>query len=73
MRHDTLSSKAILAISIDRAKEIWKINRLTNSKSPLLQFHTLEVMTNKKRKREEKKKRLSIYLNSEGMHEASDV
>ena len=53
--HGTLPSKAIRTISIDHLREMWRVNRLTNSRSPMLQFFTLEVMTNKeKEKREEK-------------------
>ena len=50
---------------------MWRVNGLIDSRSPLLQFPTLEVMTNKEEKK--KKKRLIIYLNSKGRHEASDV
>ena len=46
--HSTLLSKAIRTTSIDRPKEVRRINGLTSSRSPLLQFPTLEVMTNKK-------------------------
>ena len=35
-RHDALPSKAIRDIGIDRLREMWRINRLTSSKSPLL-------------------------------------
>ena len=52
-RHGTLSSKAIRAISIDCPGEMWRVNWLTASRYPLLQFPTLKVMTNEK-KREEK-------------------
>ena len=38
----------------------------------MLQFPALEVMTNKEEKKGEEK-RLSIYLNSKGRHEVSDV
>ena len=31
-RHDTLSSKAIKAISIDRPREMWKVNELIGNK-----------------------------------------
>ena len=68
-RHDTLSSKTIRTISINYPREMWRVNGLTGSRSPLLQFPILKVMTNK----EKKKKRLSIYLNSKRRHEASDV
>ena len=54
----TLLSKAIRVISIDCPRKMWRINGLTSNRSPLLQFLTLEVMTNKKKK--EEKKRLSI-------------
>ena len=46
MGHDTLLSKAIRAISIDRPREMWMVNKLTGSMYLLLQFSTLEVMTN---------------------------
>ena len=49
-RHDALPSKAIRDIGIDRLREMWRINRLTSSKSPLLQFLTLVVATNQERK-----------------------
>ena len=61
-----------MAISIYHPREVWSINGLIGSKSPLLQFPTLEVMTNKEEKKGEEK-RLSIYLNSKGRHEVSDV
>ena len=51
---------------------MWRINGFTSSKSPLLQFLTLKVMTNKE-KREKKYKSLSIYLDNERRHEASKV
>ena len=70
--HDTLPSKAIQAISIDRPRDMWRINGFTSNRSPLLQFLTLRVMTNKE-KREKKYKSLSIYLDSERRHEASKV
>ena len=71
--HDKLPSKAIRIISINSPKEMWRFNGLIDSRSPLLQFPTLEVMTNKVEGKKEKKKRLSIYLNNKGRHEASDV
>ena len=46
-RHGTLPNKAIRAKSIDRPREMWRVNRLIGSRSPLSQFPTLEVMTNK--------------------------
>ena len=52
--HDTLSSKAIRVISIDRPRDMWRIDGLAGSKSPLLQFPILGVMTNKKEGRGEK-------------------
>ena len=70
--HNTLWSKAIKALSIDCPREMRRANGLTGSRSPLLQFPTLEVMTNKEKEKKEKKKRLSIYLNSKGKHKASD-
>ena len=72
MGHNTLPSKAIQAISIDRPRDMWRINGFTSSWSPLLQFLTLRVMTNKE-KREKKYKSLSIDLDSERRHEASKV
>ena len=81
-RHDTFPSKAIHAISIDCPRDMWRINGLTGSRSPLLQFPTLGAMTKKKEREREKKKKkkkkkknksLSIYLNSKRKHEASDV
>ena len=55
--HNTLSSKAIKALSIDCPREMRRANGLTGSRSPLLQFPTLEVMTKKKKKKKEKKKK----------------
>ena len=49
-RHDALMSKAIRDIGIDHPREMWSINGLTSSKSPLLQFLTLVVTTNQERK-----------------------
>ena len=69
--YGTLLSKAIRAISIDHPRKMWRVNELTNIRFLLLYFSTLEVMTNKVK--EKKKKMLSIYLSSEGMHEAGDV
>ena len=51
MGHGTLLSKAIRAITINLPREIWRINRLISSRSPLLQFSTLEVMTNKEKEK----------------------
>ena len=48
--HDTLPSKAIRAIGIDRPKDMWRINGLTDSRSPLSQFPALVVMTNQGRR-----------------------
>ena len=62
MGHDTLSSKAIWAISIDRPKVEWRINWLTGSRFPLLQFLTLEVMTNKERKKKREEKEIEHIL-----------
>ena len=73
MGHGTLPSKAIKTISIDNPRERWRVNGLTGSRSSLLQFPTLEVMTNKEEGKKEKKKRLSIYLNNKGRQEASVV
>ena len=57
-RHDALSSKAIRAISIDCPRDVWRINGLTNSRSPLLQFPVSVVMTSKEK---ERRKRVSAY------------
>ena len=57
MRHGMPLSKAIRAISIDYLRKMCRINGLTSNRSPLLQFPTLEVMTNKEEEREEKKRR----------------
>ena len=46
-----LSSKAIQAIDIDHPRDVWRINGLTGSRSPLLQFLALVVMTSKEKKR----------------------
>ena len=71
--HDMLPSKAIWTIDIDRTRDMWRIDGLTGNRSPLLQFPTLEVMTQKKGEREKKNKSLSIYLKGEERQEASDV
>ena len=55
-RHDTFPSKAIHAISIDCPRDMWRINGLTGSRSPLLQFPTLGAMTKKKEREEEEQK-----------------
>ena len=47
--HNTLSSKAIRALSIDCPREMWRVNGLTGSRSPLLQFPTLEVRSEERR------------------------
>ena len=73
MRHDTLPSKVIRAVSIDRPRKMWRINWLIVSRLLLLQFPPLEGMTNKVKEKEKKKKRLSIYLSSNGRHEVSDA
>ena len=39
--HGTLSSKAIRAISIDRPREMWKVNELIGNRLLLLQFSTI--------------------------------
>ena len=49
--HNTLSSKAIKALSIDCPREMRRANGLTGSRSPLLQFPTLKAMTNRERER----------------------
>ena len=36
MGHDTLPSKTIRAVSIDRPREMWKVNELTCSRLLLL-------------------------------------
>ena len=59
MRHDALLNKAIWAIGINRLREMWRIDRLTGNRSPLLQFPILVVTT--------------IYLDNERRHEASKV
>ena len=69
--HDMLSSKAIRSISINRPKEIWRVNGLTNNRLLLLQFSSIK--SHDKQGKEEKKKRLNIYLSSKGRHEESDV
>ena len=56
-RHNTLSSKAIKALSIDCPREMRRVNGLTGSRSPLLQFPTLEVMTKKEKKKRKKEKK----------------
>lgn len=71
--HNMLPSKAIKAISIDRPRKVWRVIELTDSKLLLLQFSTLEIITNKVKERDEKKKILSIYLSSKGSHEVGDV
>ena len=58
---------------MDRPRDMWRINGLINSSSPLLKFLTLGVMTNKVKKKEKKYKSWSIYLNSKRRHEVSDV
>ena len=55
MRHDTLLSKFIRAISIDCPREMWRVNGLTGSKLLLLQMSILEVMTNNEK---EKRRRI---------------
>ena len=35
-RHDALPSKAIWAIGINHPREMWRIDGLTNNRSPLL-------------------------------------
>ena len=60
--HNTLSSKAIRALSIDCPREMWRVNGLTGSRSPLLQFPTLEVMTKKKKKKKKKKREIEHIL-----------
>ena len=48
--HDTFLSKAIWTIGIDHPRDIWRINGLTSSKSPLLQFPALVVSINQERR-----------------------
>ena len=55
MRHDTLLSKSIRAISIDCPREMWRVNGLIGSKLLLLQMSILEVMTNNEK---EKRRRI---------------
>ena len=55
--HDTFPSKAIHAISIDCPRDMWRINGLTGSRSPLLQFPTLGAMTKKKERERERRRR----------------
>ena len=64
-----------LGALVNHPRDIWRINGLTGSRSPLLQFPTLGVMTKKQKINQKKKKykSLSIYLNSKRRHEASDV
>ena len=45
-----LPSKAIWVIGVDRLMDMWRINGLIDGRSPLLQFLTLVVMTNKEKK-----------------------
>ena len=71
--HDTLPSKAIRAISIGHLREMWRVNKLTNSRLLSLQFSTIRNHDKKGKEKEEKKKRLSIYLSSMGRHEMGDV
>ena len=54
---DTFPSKAIHAISIDCPRDMWRINGLTSSRSPLLQFPTLGAMTKEKERERERKRR----------------
>ena len=61
-----------MVLSIDHPRDMWMINRLTGSWSPILQFPTSRAKT-KKKEREKKNKSLSIYLNSKRRHKASDV
>ena len=64
--HNTVKS-----ISINHPKEIWRVNGLTDNRLHLLQFST--IRSHDKQGKEEKKKRLNIYLSSKGRHEESDV
>ena len=41
MGHDTLPSKTIRAVSIDRPREMWRINWLISNKPLLLEFSTI--------------------------------
>jgi len=56
--HDTLPSKAIQAISINLPRNMWRINGLIGSMSPLLKFLTFGVMTNKEKERERRSTRV---------------
>ena len=69
--HGMLLSKAIRAISIDRPREMWRVNELTGSRLLLLQISTIK--SHNKQGKEEKKKRLNIYLSSKGRHKMGDV
>ena len=55
-RHSTLPSKAIRAISMDRPREMWRINGFTSNRFLLLQFSTLEVMTNKEKEKRRRRR-----------------
>ena len=52
--HNILPSKAIRTISIDRPREIWRINGLTGAGSSSYNFPPLEVMTNKVKEKKRK-------------------
>ena len=55
--HNTFPSKAIHAISIDYPRDMWRINGLIGSRSPLLQSPTLGAMTKKKERERERRRR----------------
>ena len=56
--HNTLLSKTIRTISINYPREMWRVNGLTGSRSPLLQFPILKVMTNKEKEKKKEKKEI---------------
>ena len=51
MRHGTLLSKSVRAISIDYPREMWRVNGLIGSRLLLLQMSILEVMTNNEKQK----------------------
>ena len=55
-RHDSLPSKVIQAIGINRPRKVWRVNELADSRPPLLQFFTLKSMTNKVKERKGREK-----------------
>ena len=73
MGHDVLPSDAIKTVSLNRPREMWRFNELTGISLFLLRFSTIRIHDKQGTGKEEKKKRLSIYLSSNGRHEAGDV